>query len=365
MDRLYSLWLIGIKNLGTKRITGLLEYYKTPKAIYEEENIDNIIAIEGIPKNVAKSIIEDKNLDFAKNTLDYTLSNNMNLVSIDEDTYPQVLKLIENPPVALFYKGRNLFNQDKDYVSIVGSRRPSAYGEKVAHQCAECVARNNGVVVSGLALGIDARAHSSALDAGGESIAVLGCGLDYIYPMKNKKLYEKLEKSDMIISELIPSVAPMASNFPPRNRIISGLSRATVIVEAEIKSGSLITATYAAEQGREVYAVPGNITSILSSGTNRLINDGACILLSPTDIIKDSNKKVIQYEMDINSTDSVKLDLSEYERDVYEALIKGYNSIDSLAIHLDMKVPELSTIITIMEIKNIIKVEMGKIHLLT
>lgn len=207
-------------------------------------------------------------------------------VTLADDDYPPMLRQIADPPLALHCRGnRELLRRPS--IAVVGSRRASPYAENAAAHVATPLAAAGIVIVSGLALGIDAAAHQAALEAGGTTIAVLGCGIDVVYPPSHQRLFRRIAKEGLLVSELPPGTPPFAMNFPIRNRIISGLTAGTVIVEATSRSGSLITARTALEQGREVFAVPGSVFSAGSEGTHRLIQCGAKLVHEPQDILDE------------------------------------------------------------------------------
>ncbi len=213
---------------------------------------------------------------------------------IDND-YPAVLRTIPDPPVALFVLGK-LEKDDWKSVGIVGSRRASPYGRHVAAELSFGLVKRGFTIISGLALGADTAAHEGALQGAGRTIAVLGCGVDIIYPSENYHLYEKIAASGAVISEYVPGTPPNKNHFPQRNRIISGLSMGTVVVEAPEKSGALITAAHAMEQGREVFAVPGSINSIQSRGTHNLLRDGATLVESAAQIAEELEFRIQQLQ---------------------------------------------------------------------
>ena len=207
-------------------------------------------------------------------------------LTLADDDYPELLRHLPDPPLALFYRGNTALLK-KPAVAMVGSRRASAYGLNAARHLAGQLAIAGVTVVSGLARGIDAASHEAALDGGGDTIAVLGTGIDVVYPRSNKKLFRAIEERGLIVTEFAPAMPPLSANFPIRNRIISGLAMATVIVEATGRSGSLITARTAAEQGRNVCAVPGTIFAAGAEGTNRLIQYGAKLVHDVNDILEE------------------------------------------------------------------------------
>ena len=227
----------------------------------------------GIPPHIASRLTESGLLDRAVKEFDRSREKGYSLLTLGDVAYPPLLREIFDPPCVLYCYGRpNVL--ESPAVAVVGSRRPTPYGRGMAERLARDLAERGVTVASGLAIGIDAAAHEGAL-AGGRTIAVLGSGLDVPYPKSNRKLFDRIAGKGAVISEFPLGTEPLAANFPRRNRIISGLAWALVVVEAAEKSGSLISAGFALEQGREVLAVPGNVTSELSRGTNGLIKDGA------------------------------------------------------------------------------------------
>lgn len=207
-------------------------------------------------------------------------------IEYNNPSYPEVLKNIFDPPPGIFVRGDICAGKQLS-VALVGSRKPTSYGVAVAERLAFDLSSAGITVVSGMARGIDTAAHKGALKAGGHTIAVLGCGVDVVYPRENKRIMEEIAATGAVISEFPPGSQPEAWHFPVRNRIISGLSRAVVVVEAAARSGALITADIALEQGREVMAVPGNISSPLSCGPNRLLKQGACLVEGVADILNE------------------------------------------------------------------------------
>lgn len=207
-------------------------------------------------------------------------------VTLADDEYPSLLRQLVDPPLALFYRG-NLALAQKPALAMVGSRRASPYALSVAAQLGRELVSAGLAVVSGLALGVDSAAHQATLDASGETIAVLGTGIDIVYPRSNRRLFRDIEERGLILTEFPPGTPPFRYNFPIRNRIISGITLGTVIIEANGRSGSLITARTALEQNREVYAVPGSIFSPGSEGTHRLIQSGAKLIHTTDDILNE------------------------------------------------------------------------------
>lgn len=283
-DKRYWIWLSLIKNLGSKRKQKLLELYNTPDKIFKLKK-EEFLSIQGIGENLANNIIDStirKNIE--KHIL-YMKKNNIDIISINDKEYPQILKKIYDPPISLYIKGnKNILNNNS--IAIVGCREASDYGKKTAKYFAYNLANQNINIISGLAKGIDSYAHIGVLTASGKTVAVVGNGLDTVYPTENKYLLDKiLEKGGAVISEYPLGTKAEKMNFPARNRIISGMSKGVIVIEAREKSGTLITVDFALEQGRDVYVVPGNINSINSVGTNELIKQGAKMVTTYKEIL--------------------------------------------------------------------------------
>lgn len=281
----YWIWLSRIEGLNPKFLNDLLEKYKSPRIIWEKTKEELIE--DGIKEIYAKEIINTKYRNELEKYLDYMKRNNIELITIEDKEYPNKLKLIYDPPIVIYIKGNKKILNEKS-VAIVGCRLCTKYGENIAKKLAYNLSLNNINVISGLARGIDSCAHKGSLNGEGKTIAVVGCGLDRVYPEENKELFNKIiNNNGAIISEYVIGTKPLAKNFPKRNRIISGLSNGVIVVEAREKSGTLITADFALEQGKEVYAVPGNITNCNSYGTNELIKQGAKSVTNIQDILED------------------------------------------------------------------------------
>lgn len=281
----YWIWLSRIEGLNPKFLNDLLEKYKSPKIIWEKTKEELIE--DGIKEIYVKEITNEFYRQGLNRYLNYMKQNNIELITIEDKEYPDKLKLIYDPPIVLYIKGNKKILNEKS-VAIVGCRLCTKYGENIAKKLAYNLSLNNINVISGLARGIDSCAHKGSLKGEGKTIAVVGCGLDRVYPEENKELFNKIiNNNGAIISEYVIGTKPLAKNFPKRNRIISGLSNGVIVVEAREKSGTLITADFALEQGKEVYAVPGNITNCNSYGTNELIKQGAKSVTNIQDILED------------------------------------------------------------------------------
>lgn len=282
-DNHYLLGLSCVPGLGAIKIKDLLECFGDVASVWYASTRE-LKRVEGIGL-LAEEIVKHRekvNIDALVKNLE---KENIGYITILDDNYPEILKNIYDPPPVLFYKGELSFEEPA--VAIVGSRRSTGYGRKVAEKLAYELAQRGITIVSGLARGIDTHGHLGALKARGRTIAVTGSGLDIIYPPENKKLYNQIVEKGLVLSEYPPGVKPHPGNFPRRNRIISALSLGVVVVEAARRSGSLITADLALEQGKEVFAVPGNIDRPGSQGTNNLIKLGARLVTGVNDILEE------------------------------------------------------------------------------
>ena len=274
----------------------------------------------------------------------------------DMPEYPERLRQIKNKPKKLYYAG-DISLLSGRCVSVVGSRTTNTYGRSTAEKIACQLAGKDVCVISGMARGIDTCVHKSVLAAGGKTAAVLGCGLDICYPPENRILMEEIEKKGLLLTEYEPGTRAEKYNFPNRNRIISGLSEVTVVVQARNRSGSLITAELAAEQGREVMAVPGNIDSQYNLGSNKLIKEGATPIISVTDILDVLG-------LNQTSEEEAKAKLSDMEYAVFSLLKeRGEMSIDEVCTSLGKSPAYINPIIAVMEMKGFTFSEMGKIFL--
>ncbi len=282
-DTLYWIWL-SILNLSQKQKNTLLEIFKEPKELYKI----NKKKLEKITTNneLIEILLCQKTKEEAKQILKQSERERIKIITISDIEYPKNLINIADRPFVLYTKGNYKLLNKENKIAIVGSRECSEYGKKTTLKFSYLLSRKNCIIVSGMAKGIDTYAHKGALIAKGKTIAVLGSGVNYIYPKENEKLYnEIIEKEGLIISEYPLNKRPIPEYFPYRNRIISGISDKILITEARKKSGSIITANFALEQGKNVYAIPGNITSYKSEGTNMLIKEGAFLVTSLEDIL--------------------------------------------------------------------------------
>lgn len=283
-ERVYWLWLANRPNVGARAVTELLEFYGDPEAVFSAGR--GSLIQRGFLTAGQVDALSDKNLDGADRLIEECAKKNIHILTLGDSGYPSRLKHIYNPPLVLYWRGKQPAWDARPMISIVGSRRTSYYSRTMAGRFAASLAESGFLIVSGMASGIDGEANRAAMVTGGGTIAVLGCGVDICYPHSNEWLYRDLHTAGTILSEYPPGAEPEGWHFPQRNRIISGLSVASIIIGAPKKSGALITARLALDQGRDVYAVPGRLDDRLSEGCNALIRDsGAVLLTDPIQII--------------------------------------------------------------------------------
>jgi DNA processing protein len=282
------------------------------------------------------------------------------IVTWDDPAYPVRLREIPNPPPVLYVRG-HFAESDQWALAVVGTRRATTYGKEVACVFATELAAHGVSIVSGLARGIDAIAHQAALEAGGRTIAVLGHGIDVIYPPEHQKLAERIVAQGAIISDYPPGTPPEAVNFPPRNRIISGLSVGVLIIEAPENSGALITADFAAEQGRDVFVVPGSVLSSNATGTNRLLRDGALLALTTQDILEQLNMTMVAQHIQAHA---VMPPQDETERILFALLSAEPAHIDDLGRQANLPINTVSSALTMMELKGLVRQVSGMNYVL-
>lgn len=289
-DLKYWIWISKIKNLGSIKTQRLLKEYETPEKIYNLEK-DMLIKIDGIGEKLASEIVNEKYKANLEEEVEYLKRNNIELVTIKDKKYPQKLMEIYDMPICLYIKGNSEILSEFS-IAVIGCRENTKYGEQVTKKLIGGLAQKNIVTVSGLAKGIDSISHQETVNKGGKTIAVIGSGLDNLYPKENLNLVKEIIKcGGAIITEYPIGTKPEKINFPARNRIISGISNGVLVIEAKKKSGTMITVDFALEQGRQVFSVPGNIVNKNSEGTNDLIKEGAKVVTSIVDILEEFDIK--------------------------------------------------------------------------
>lgn len=284
-DRVLWIWLSLACGPGSRAYNKLFASFSTLREIYDAPR-ERLMEVDGITDRVADALA-DKDLTRSKDILSFCMQKNWYVLTYGDKGYPKRLKTLVDPPVVLYCKGRFLDLNDQVCIAVVGTRRMTEYGEHQAYALSYAMAAGGAIIVSGMALGCDAMAANGALDADAPTVAVLGCGLDIVYPHEHRTLSEHIAKTGMIMTEYPPGSRPEGAHFPVRNRIISGLSQGTLVVEAPEGSGSLITARTALYQGRDLFAVPGEVGSVNSAGCNALIKAGAQTVTSAYDVLSE------------------------------------------------------------------------------
>lgn len=311
MNKLYLAALQMIAGIGTIRMRKLIDFFGSAQQVWQTEEKELLLSGCLDRDTCNKLLVQRKNIDIHKVAGQWE-KQGIELCSLEDEEYPFLLRNIYNPPLVLFYRGR--LPDAKNTIAIVGMRRASAYGRNAARMLGAELAEAGFCIVSGAARGIDTAAHDGALTKG-TTVAVLGCGVDVNYPPENARLLAEIAEKGAVISEYAPGTAAHPGQFPARNRIINGMSQGVIVVEAGEKSGALITADYALEEGRDVFAVPGSMFSLQSKGTHRLIKQGAKLIDSVRDVLEEyhvqsNNKRSKQPE----------LSLTEEEKKVYSVL---------------------------------------------
>lgn len=348
MDKRYWVGFNLVKGIGAVRLQALCNHFGDLALAWHAPA--DALQAAGLSPKLAERVAQVRAGVDLDNYLKKVMAQGIEILTWDDELYPPRLKEIDQPPPVLYVRGA-LTTEDSWAVAVVGTRRVSAYGRQVAEELASFLASNGVTVVSGLARGVDAIAHQSALKAGGRTIAVLGCGVDRIYPPEHAQLAEKMMASGALISDYAPGTPPDASNFPPRNRIISGLSMATVVVEAGETSGALITAQFAIDQGREVFAVPGNILAPQSKGTNRLIAQGAHPMLSVRDLLDVLNLTRVTEQRLVRKV----LPTDETESKLMSVLTHEPLHMDEIRNQTGLPIERVSATLVMMELKGLVR----------
>ena len=324
-DLVYAIWLSLSCTPGSETFSKLLGKFHDAKGIFEADDSDIISCIGSKSKD--RTALNDKTLDKAQEIHDFCIKKGVGTVSYFDRDYPSCLKEIKNPPVLLYYRGK-LPDFDNEFaVAIVGTRHLSQYGRKNTFTVANDLARAGALVVSGMAIGIDGVALAGALAAGKKTVAVIGSGIDVCYPIQHKRLAREIVKQGCVITEYAPGTRPERFNFPIRNRIISALSRATLVMEGKERSGSLITARHATEQGRVVYAFPGNVGNDGSEASNLLIRNGARLFTSADDIVRDFETKSLGRLNPFKLSEKSDVDMNETLRTLEVACVAANDNV--------------------------------------
>ncbi|HIJ80814.1 MAG TPA: DNA-protecting protein DprA [Desulfuromonadales bacterium] len=349
MEEYYWIGLKAVAGIGNVTFRRLLERFDTPAAALNASPTD-LAGVRGVTPAVLSCIRSGEWQAFAEAERQRLASSGARLVTFVSGDYPKSLFEIPDPPPYLYVKGE--LRSAGPSIAIVGSRRATSYGILTTGKLAEALASHGICVVSGMARGVDTAAHKGALQAGGRSIGVLGCGVDTIYPPENRPLFERMAEKGCLISEFPLGTMPLAENFPRRNRIISGLSSGVLVVEAAEKSGSLITAQYALEQGRDVFAVPGNISFATSRGCNRLIKQGAKLVDCVEDILEElEGYSSTAADAPLFQPPPRSFALTPKEAAIYELLARSPLHIDDIIARTELTAGEVSSMLLHLELK--------------
>lgn len=373
----YWLWLTLKRELSIRATTLLLDHFGTPEKVYFADS-DAIASVPGL-KKPERQAADNKDLQKAYRVIEVCKKKHIKILAFDSPYYPRILTSIYDPPYVLYARCRERIDLNEHVtLAVVGTRRPTSYGKTTATDLSKALAESGMTILSGMADGIDSCAAEGALSAGGKTVAVLGCGVDICYPPGNSKLMKKIIDNGLVLSEFPPGSPPLPKHFPMRNRIISGLSLGTVVIEAPNRSGALITARIAGEQNREVFSVPADITRAKSRGSNQLLQEGAKPVLCPEDILSEfqdrflellkKNRPILQLSeqktQEVRQQEPIYISLDDTEKKVMSMLSDEPRHIDQLA-NQGLSLAELTATLTLLEMKGLVRQLPGKQYIVT
>ncbi len=344
--------LYAVPRMNETRLKRLLVQFGEPERILAAKPAE-LEEVQGIDAELAVAIAGYKRSAETRERIKSCRAAGVKTIAFTSSHFPAPLKELAHMPPVLFVRGE-MTDEDRQAIALVGTRRPSYYGRQIAEKLGRELAAGGVTVVSGLARGIDTHAHKGALAAGGRTIAVLGCGIDVYYPPENRQLQNSIAEHGAVLSEFPPGTEPMAMNFPKRNRLVSGLSQGVIAVEAGEKSGVLSTVAWAVDQGRDVYAVPGNLTSPQSTGTNRLIKQGAKPVWSVDDVLQDLG-------IEARREAQARIEVSPDEKPVLEHLSGEPKHVDEICESLGIPVATLLSLLMQLELKGLVRQLPGKL----
>lgn len=337
-----------VRGIGPMRFRALVDHFGDLEKAWHADARE--LKTAGLDRRALESLMTTRSTISLDGEMEKIERQGARVLTWDDPAYPPRLLNIYNPPPVLYVKGE-ILSEDQWAVAVVGTRRATVYGKEAARWIAGDLARNRVTIVSGLARGIDSEAHRAALDAGGRTIAVLGSGIDIIYPAESRRLAQAVVERGALVSEYAIGTPPEAGNFPPRNRIISGLSLGVVIVEAGERSGALITGDFALEQGREVFAVPGNIFRRKSMGTNKLIQQGAKPVLSVEDVLEELNLTMVSKQAGVRAV----VPENETEATLLEYITAEPIHVDEIGEKSGLPIAQVSSTLALMELKGMVR----------
>lgn len=367
-DKLYWIWFASLPNLNKTSRTFLLDSFNSAKRVYHCTDFSEIPYLS----LKEKTILMNKNLEAAEQILQTSIELGIEVITFDSPLYPLHLKEIHSPPYVLYAKGKIPDLNNILIISVVGTRSCTEYGISATRSICKGLAEKGVITVSGMARGIDSEVAASAIKHGGKTIAVFGCGLDICYPPENRELMNEILKDNLILSEFPPGTAPAPFHFPMRNRIMSGLSQGILIVESPKKGGSMISASLALEQGRDVFAIPGSIFNKKSEGTNYLISQGNAKSVSNADDIiseylhrytfEETDYDTVPAETEIQTNTSFFEDLDGVEKKIASLLLSGPLYPDEIQANLGISPTDLTSALSMLEFSGKVQRETGNIY---
>ena len=354
IDKHALLSLMKVPGVGFQRVKNLIDRFGDADSVFTA-SMRELVEVPGVDKAIAYRIKQKPDHSFADHQFREAERYEVRIVSYWDKEYPSRLKNIYDPPIVLFVSG-DVKKNDEDGLAVVGTRRPSLYGQRMAERFARELGEQGITIVSGLARGIDTIAHKTVICNGGRTLAVLGSGIDKIYPAENKKLSRQIVESGALISEFPMNTTPEAPHFPRRNRIIAGLSKGIFVIEAAIKSGALITANQALEQGRDIFALPGQIDHTGSAGCNLLIQQGAKLVQNIDDILGELGYEKVKVTEPVSASEP----LSGTEEKILSLISDEPSHVDQIAVRSGMSTSRVMGILLALELKNAVKQIAGK-----
>jgi len=337
-----------VRGIGPVRLRALIDYFGDVERAWHAPSEG--LRSAGLDSRSLNNLLEARSSLDLDRELERIAAVGAQAITVENSLYPRLLREIADPPPVLYVKGA-LTEEDAWAVAIVGTRRASSYGREMTRRLAEALARSGITIVSGMARGIDGEAHRAALKAGGRTVAVFGCGIDRIYPPEHRKLAQEIAAHGALVSDYPLGTEPEGRNFPPRNRIISGLSLGVLVTEAGKRSGALITADYAAEQGRDVFAVPGSVFKHGSAGANALIQDGAKMVLKPEDVLEELNLTMVVEQTEARQV----LPSDETEAALLNHLSDEPVHVDDLQQQVGLPISQVTSTLALMELKGMVR----------
>lgn len=367
-EETYYIWLSSIDGVGPITFASLLSVFGTPEDVFHN-GPKNPSLLGGVPRfsqKTARLLLDSCNEAYIEKFFANMEKKGIIAVSKLSPQYPKQLLEVFGPPLVLYCRGRLELLAHEKIIAVIGTRQPTPYGRDVAGRVAKALGQNGVLVISGMAKGIDVCAHLGALEGKGDTIAVLGNGVDIPYPADKAYVYDQICRDGLAVSEYVPGTQPSPGNFPARNRIISGMARGVVVVEAGEKSGTNITVNYALEQGKDVFAVPGSITSRTSVSTNALIKSGCEVVTSEEDVLEyyGWGGRAPRKPAAVKEKAAPPIQLSFQERMLADALEVGEKSFDELYELTQFSMPDLFTLLAELEMKGVIAQKPGRVYVL-